>query len=155
MKKETALEKLQNAFLRLKEGKPLRIKADRKVTQSSVEDEAGVSKSTLRNTDAYSTLFDEIVAYKKSIKNNTKTSKTPKNKPSSINKEVAELKNIIKELREKVNNKQQTIDFLVAANTELTALLSEKVTNKQLNEFLRSQEAVVNIMRLDEPCSKI
>lgn len=145
MKKETTLEKLENAFLRLKEGKPIRIKANRKITPSSVEDEAGVAKSTLRNSEAYRLLFNEIVDYKNSARNNSQTSGAAAGKLSSKNNEVINLKKTIRELRDKINNKQQTIDFLVAANAELTALLSEKVTDKRLRAFLRSQESVVQL----------
>lgn len=149
MKKETTLEKLENAFLRLKEGKPIRTKVNRKITPSSVEDEAGVSKSTLRNTESYRTLFNEIVSYKNSARKNSQTSNASEDKPSSKDEEVIKLKKTIGELRAKVNGKQQTIDFLVSANAELTALLSEKVTNKRLNEFLRSQETVVQIDKVE------
>ncbi len=145
MKKETTLEKLENAFLRLKEGKPIRTKANRRITPSSVEDEAGVSKSTLRNTEAYRSLFNEIVDYKNSARKNSSTNKATEGKLSSKNEEMINLKKTIRELREKLNSKQQTIEFLVAANAELTALLSEKVANKRLTEFLRSQKTVVQI----------
>jgi len=149
MKKETTLEKLENAFLRLKEGKPIRTKANRKITPSSVEDEAGLPKSTLRNTEAYRSLFNEIVDYKHSAIKNSQIERSVKGKPSSNNKEMINLKKTIRELRDKVNDKQQTIDFLVAANAELTELLSEKVTNNRLNEFLRSQETVVQISNVE------
>ncbi len=150
MKKETTLEKLENAFLRLKEGKPIRTKANRKITPSSVEDEAGVSKSTLRNTETYRPLFKEIVDYKNSARANSQTNKGVEGRLSSNNLEVINLKKTNDELREKVNVQQQTIDFLVAANAELTALLSEKVSNKRLSEFLRSQETVVQINRVEK-----
>lgn len=145
MKKESTLTKLENAFLRLKEGKPIRTKANRKITPSSVEDEAGVPKSTLRNTEAYRSLFNEIVDYKNSARRNSQTSKAAEGKLSSKNQDMINLRKTIRELRDIVNGKQQTIDFLVAANAELTALLSEKVTSKRLSEFLRSQETVVQI----------
>lgn len=145
MKKETTLSKLENAFLRLKQGNPIRTKANRKITPSSVEDEAGVSKSTLRNTEAYRSLFNEIVDYKNSVRRNSQSSKSGEGKPSSKNEDMINLKKKIKDLRDKMNSKQQTIDFLVAANAELTALLSEKVTSNRLSQFLRSQETIVQI----------
>lgn len=145
MKKETTLSKLENAFLRLKQGNPIRTKANRKITPSSVEDEAGVSKSTLRNTEAYRSLFNEIVDYKNSVRRNSQSSKSGEGKPSSKNEDMINLKKKIKDLRDKMNSKQQTIDFLVAANAELTALLSEKVTSDRLSQFLRSQETIVQI----------
>ena len=145
MKKETTLSKLENAFLRLKQGNPIRTKANRKITPSSVEDEAGVSKSTLRNTESYRSLFNEIVDYKNSVRRNSQSSKSGEGKPSSKNEDMINLKKKIKDLRDKMNSKQQTIDFLVAANAELTALLSEKVTSNRLSQFLRSQETIVQI----------
>lgn len=144
MRKEKTLDKLQNAFTRLKEGQPLRINPRRKITPSSVEDEAGLPKSTLRNTPAYRTLFEEIVLYKNSQKNNkNKTSNV--SKISSINNDVTELRKTNKELREKLNKKQKEIDFLVASNAELTSLLNQNVNSKRLEEFIRSQQSVVKI----------
>lgn len=149
MKKQSTLTKLENAFLRLKEGKPIRIKANRKITPSSVEDEAGVPKSTLRNTEAYRSLFNEIVDYKNSVRKSSQQSKASEGKLSSKNEDMINLRKTIRELRNKVDGKQKTIDFLVAANAELTALLSEKVTSERLSEFLRSQETVVQIDKVE------
>ena len=148
MKKKSTLERLEAAFQRLKDGTPLLVDTKRKVNPASVEDEAGVARSTLRNTAAYSELFDRINIYKNSPKtpaNPLGSGDNSRTKLSSKNPDITELKTKLKDKQRQLDESKELINFLVAANAELTALLTEKVITEKLNEFLEKQTVISRI----------
>jgi hypothetical protein len=117
-------QKLQDAFDRIKDGKPIRIDAKRKVSPASVEDEAGLGRSLLRNNEDYQDLFDEIVLAKKK---QSRTSKITKGaKPTSIDPTVRELKEALAKVKMSYNDLQIKYNNLIACNAELTQVIVQK-----------------------------
>lgn len=110
-------QKLRDALTRLKEGKPINISQDRKISLSAVEDEARVSRSLIRQ---YPDLHEEAIKAKKAQKQGLLSQNVRPKKTEDIDKikkELAEKKSELSDLR-KVNSE------LIRTNAELFVLLN-------------------------------
>mgnify|MGYP000335373247 CR=1 FL=1 len=142
MIKENKRQVLCDALERLKAGKPERIDIKRKISPSTVEEEAGVSKSLLRNNPEYHDIFIEVTEIKKNLieenlkQKNLKKGNTPSN--SSKNLEVVELRKALTKANEKCKKLKIRSKVLIQANTELTLLLTKKVNDSNLAKLAES-----------------
>ncbi|NOI34636.1 hypothetical protein F0250_11810 [Vibrio cyclitrophicus] len=110
-------QKLRDALTRLKEGKPINISPDRKISLSAVEDEARVSRSLIRQ---YPDLHEEAIKAKKAQKQGLLSQNVRQEKTEDIDKIKKELVEKKAELSElcKANNE------LIRTNAELFTLLN-------------------------------
>ncbi|AYM86864.1 hypothetical protein [Pseudoalteromonas agarivorans] len=120
----TKKQRLIDAFERLKAGKPIRISEERKISPSAVEDEAGVSRSLLRNNNEYEDLFKQIVEAKKAQSESVKTGLNKK--LSSIDPVVKELEHQLAKSKMEVKEWQKKYSKLLACNAELTQVILEQ-----------------------------
>jgi hypothetical protein len=140
----TTKQKLIDAFERIKAGKPIRIDTKRKISPASVEDEAGLGRSLLRNNEDYQDLFDEIVLAKK---NQARTSKTTKGgKPTSIDPTVRELKEALAKIKTSYKELELKYNNLLICNVELTQVIVEKRFQEHLGTI--SSDAVNNVVNI-------
>lgn len=140
----TQYEKLDDAFKRLKEGKPIRVNASRKISPTSVEDEAGVARSTLRNTEIYKKLFDEIVDYKNT--NQKLTTKGSNSKLTSIDPNEKALREKLNKTKQKLRELEEKYDKLLACNAELTQVILDQRFAEHMSKI--STDSVDNVVSI-------
>jgi hypothetical protein len=144
-------QRLLGALERLKNGTPERISPKRKITPTSVEDEAGVSRSLLRNNPDYVDIFNLVVIEKNKQKPDSENKKlssstiTPETKA-----EIREYKSTIKGLRSEVSDWQQKYNELLARNAELTILIHDK----RFTEFLNKSSTTEIKSKIDTIASR-
>ncbi|CAH6923201.1 hypothetical protein AB4562_16850 [Vibrio sp. 10N.222.54.A1] len=110
-------QKLRAALARLKEGKPVHVSPGKRISLSSIEDEAGVGRSLIRHyPDLHKEALDVIKAQKREpLSSNTRPEKAED--IDKIKKELVEKKAELSKLR-KANS------ALIRTNAELFTLLN-------------------------------
>lgn len=134
-------QKIKDAIERIKAGVPLYIKASRKLSHSSVEDEAGVGKSILR-TNGYQDLFELVTDEKNNLKPNVSTTKEGK-LTSKVNNGTKELKAEIKGLKKELKELEKKYNLAIKYNAELTHVINTKRFTEQLDKI--AEESSDNI----------
>ncbi len=143
----TNREKLELAFERLLAGKPIRISPSRKISPTAVEDEAGVSRSLLRNNPDYHDLFDKIVK--------KKDKSAGKSELSSVDTEKKTLKDRLKKANADIALQKAKVDCLeskysrlLACNAELASVVNEKRFEEHMRQIsANSLEEALKINR--------
>jgi len=116
-------QKLRDALTRLKEGRPIRVSIDRKISLSSVEDEAGVGRSLIRQ---YPELHAEALKAKKAQKQDFLGQKKTVDF-DEIKKELDEVKQDLNEKKKEVSELRKAKNELIRTNAELFTLLNALV----------------------------
>lgn len=139
-------QKLIDAFERLKSGNPIRISKSRKISPSAVEDEAGVSRSLLRNNDEYQDLFKQVVKAKKEQSQGVKLGGNKK--LSSVDPDIKELTQELEKSKSDIKALQKKYDKLLACNAELTQVILEKRFELHMDKI--SSGVVDNVLNYKE-----
>jgi hypothetical protein len=144
-------QRLLDALERLKNGAPERISQKRKITPTSVEDEAGVSRSLLRNNPDYADIFGLVVIEKNKHLPDGDTKKLSSSTITTDTKEeIKEYKSTIKELRSEVSDWQHKYNELLTRNAELTILIHDK----RFTEFLNKSSTIDIKSKIDSIASR-
>ena len=118
MKMSKAELQFYEAFIRLKENKPVNVTKGTSVTQNNVAKEAGVDPSALRKS-RYPELIKEIQAW---IELNDQKGISKKKVAKKLNSEVAELKETINTL---IEQRDKAMSKLLAAQMKIIELTNK------------------------------
>jgi len=140
------LQKLTDAFERLKMGNPIRISESRKISPCAVEDEAGVGRGLLSKNKEYEDLLEQIVWAKKKQSQGVKSGKN-KNL-SSVDPRIKELTQELEKSKSDKKVLQQKYDKLLACNAELTQVILEKRFELHMDKI--SSGVVDNVLNYKE-----
>ena len=131
---EEKRQKLKDAIERIKAGVPLYIKASRKLSHSSVEDEARLGKSILR-TKGYQDLFELVTNEKNKLNTNTSSVTKDGKLTSKADNGIKELKKKNKSLKKELRELENKYKLAIKYNAELTHVINTKRFTVQLDKI--------------------
>ena len=140
------MQKLTDAFERLKSGNPIRISKSRKISPSAVEDEAGVGRSLLSKNKEYKYLLQQIVNAKRDQSQGAKSGNNKK--LSSVDPRIKELTQDLEKSKSDKKALQKKYDKLLACNAELTQVILEKRFELHMDKI--SSGVVDNVLNYKE-----
>ena len=147
---DTTRQKLEEAIERILNGTPLRRKKNSGISPYGVEVEAGVGIGLLKKNDNYSDILKRIEELK------LEQSYTKNNSNDDSGSSLISAEKLINELKQKLETRLDEIrslreqnKVLMPTNAELILLLSQRSSEENMREFIRSQssENVVNLLK--------